>query len=366
MEKKDFIIVGQGLVGSILALELLKQNKAVLVIDDADLSQCSKVAGGIYNPIVFKRMTQSWMAETTLPYMFEFFNEIEKLLNTKLLHPTKIVRIFSNENEEILWKKKSANELSDVIDSKIHVSSGTSTSLSTSSVENPSETFSFLKNNYAFVKQGGFVDVAEFLIQTKNYLEKQNSFLNEIVDYSLLSTNENKVKYKTISTDKIIFCEGYLSVKNPWFNQIKFKPAKGEVLTIYCEDLKTTSVLNKDIFILPLPEKNYFKVGATYNWDDLTDNPTQEAKNALIEKLKTLLPFPYKIINHQAGVRPSTIDRHPVMGFHPEHNNLGIFNGFGTKSIMLAPYFAKHFCSFIENKSELLHEVNCKRFFTNT
>jgi len=356
LEKRDFIIIGQGLAGSILALELLKHNKSVLVFDNSGLSSCSKVAGGIYNPVVFKRLTQSWMAEKTLPYMFEFFEEAEKLFNIKLLHPTKIARIFSNENEELLWKKKAVNELSDVIDSKIHVSS--------SEVENPENYFSFLKNNYAFVKQGGFVDVPEFLIQTKKYLEKQNSFLNETFDYSAFSVNENTIEYKNFSADKIIFCEGHLSAKNPWFNKIKLKPAKGEVLTIYCEELKTDSVINKDIFILPLPEKHHFKVGATYNWDDLTDIPTEEAKNSLIEKLDHLLPYSYKIIAHQAGVRPSTIDRRPVLGFHPEHASLGIFNGFGTKSVMLAPYFAKHFCSFIENKTELIHEVNVKRFFS--
>jgi glycine oxidase len=341
--------VGQGLTGSILALELLKQGKSVLVIDNPDLSSCSKVAGGIYNPVVFKRLTQSWMAGTTLLYMFDFFTAAEDLFKTKLIHKSKITRVFSNENEETLWKKKAVNELSDVIAGGIHA---------------PQNELNFLMNNYALVTQGGFVDVPEFLKQTRHYLEKRDSFVNETFDFSLLSPNENEIRYKDVSAHKIIFCQGHLSTQNKFFEQIKFKPAKGEVLTIYCEELKTTSVVNKDIFILPLPEKNNFKVGATYNWDDLTDIPTEEAKNSLLEKLKPLLPYSFKIIKHEAGVRPSTIDRRPVIGFHPEHKNIGIFNGFGTKSVMLAPWFAKHFCSFMENKTELLHEINCKRFYS--
>ena len=349
MPKKDFIIVGQGLAGSILALELLKQGKSVLVIDNSDLSACSKVAGGIYNPVVFKRLTQSWMADRTLPDMFTFFEEAEELFWTQLIHRAEISRVFSNENEELLWKKKAVNDLADVISGEIHA---------------PKNEYSFLKNKYAFVNQGGFVNVPEFLKQTNHYLEKLNSLLSETFDYSALSISESGITYKDISAEKIIFCEGHLSVKNPHFTQVKFKPAKGEVLTIHCEELKTRSVVNKDIFILPLPQKNHFKVGATYNWDDLTDTPTEEAKQSLVEKLNQLLPYSYKIVNHQAGVRPSTIDRRPVIGFHPEHKNLGIFNGFGTKSVMLAPYFAKHFCSFMENKSELLLEVNVKRFYS--
>lgn len=357
LHTRDFIIVGQGLAGSILALELLKQGKSVLVIDNPALSYCSKAAGGIYNPVVFKRLTQSWMAEITLPYMFGFFDYAEKLFNTKLLHQSKIVKVFSNENEEMLWKKKYANELNGVIDGKIINSSKDDDSQSEAGA------LSFLKSNYAFVTQGGFADVAHFLTCTKNHLEKQNSLLSETFHFNLFSISENEVKYKNITAHKIIFCQGHLSVQNPFFSSIKFKPAKGEVLTIYCEDLKTTSVINKDIFILPLPEKNHFKVGATYNWDDLTDTPTEDAKHALLEKLKALIPYPYKVIKHEAGVRPSVIDRRPVIGFHPEHRNVGIFNGFGTKSVMLAPWFAKHFCSFMQNNTELLHEINCKRFF---
>ncbi|HWY38282.1 MAG TPA: FAD-dependent oxidoreductase, partial [Bacteroidia bacterium] len=288
------------------------------------------------------------MAETTLPYMLEFFTGTEKLFGCKLLYTSKIARVFANENEEVLWKKRSVNELTDLIENKTYV---------------PGNEFSFLKNKYAFVKQGGFVDVPAFLNKTKKYLQENTSLAEETFDHSGLSITENEVSYKDITAGKIIFCQGYLTHNNPYFNRVKLKPAKGEVLEIYCEELKINSVLNKDIFILPLPEKNCFKVGATYNWTDLNDTPGEEAKNYLLEKLNHLIPYPFKVLKQLGGVRPAATDRRPVMGFHPQHNKMGIFNGFGTKSVMLAPYFAKHFCSFMENKTELLHEVNVNRFF---
>ena len=348
MEKIDFIVVGQGLAGSILALALLKQHKSVLVIDDAEMSQCSRVAAGIYNPIVFKRLTQSWMADKTLPAMFEFFKEAEKLFNTKLIHQTKIVRVFASEQEEILWKKKAVNELSDFIDPKIHTAE---------------HEYAFLNNKYGSVTEAGFIDVPTFLEQTKTYLKQHTSYVNGTFSYKDVVINEDGIQYKSYSCDKLIFCEGHLATHNPFFKELKFKPAKGEVLTIYCEELKTTSILNKDFFILPLPEAHYFKVGATYNWHDLTDTTTEEAKHTLIDKTNTLIPFPYKIIKQKAGVRPATIDRRPIIGMHPTHKSIGIFNGFGTKSVMLAPYFAKHFCNFIFLKQELFSDVDVKRFY---
>lgn len=348
MKNIDFIIIGQGLTGSILALELLQQNKTVLVIDNAAMSHCSKAAAGIYNPIVFKRLTQSWMADKTLPAMFDFFNIAEKLFETKLIHQTKIIRVFASEQEELLWKKKSVNELSEFIDGEIHSS------------ENEYE---FLNSKYSFVNEAGFVDVPSFLACTTNYLTQNNSFLNETFNYENVIVSKNEIQYKNFMCNKLIFCEGHLATKNPFFKEMKFKPAKGEVLTIYCENLKATSIINKDFFILPLPEKHHFKIGATYNWLDFTDNTTDKARQTLLEKINTVIPFSYKIIKQQAGTRPATIDRRPVIGMHTLHKNMGVFNGFGTKSVMLAPYFAKHFCSFMFLNEELFLEVDVKRFY---
>ena len=350
MQKIDFIIVGQGLAGSILALDLLKLNKTVLVIDNAGLSKSSRVAGGIYNPVVFKRLTQSWMADKTLPAMFDFFIDAEKLFNTKLIYPTKVARVFAGEQEETLWKKKAVNELSDFIDAEIH---------------SPNDEYAFLHNNVGFVSQAGYVDVMSFLNHTQSHLAQQKAYLNETFSYKDVVISEQDIRYKDYSCSKLIFCEGHLAIQNPFFKEIKFKPAKGEVLTIYCEELKVTSIINKDFFLLPLPEAYHFKVGATYNWDDLTDEVSKEAKQTLVEKLNSLIPYSYKVINQQAGVRPSTIDRRPVIGMHLTHKNVGVFNGFGTKAVMLAPYFSKHFCSFIENKSELFSDVDVKRFYAH-
>ena len=82
-KKTDYIIVGQGLAGSILALTLLKKGKSVVVIDNATQNTASKIAAGLYNPVVFKRLVKSWLADDLLPYMDEFYPEMEKLLGAE-------------------------------------------------------------------------------------------------------------------------------------------------------------------------------------------------------------------------------------------------------------------------------------------
>ena len=94
-KKVDYIIVGQGLAGSILALTLLQKGKSVMVIDDAKPNTASKIAAGLYNPVVFKRLVKSWLADDLLPYMDSFYPEMEKLLGVEFYFSKRILKPFS-------------------------------------------------------------------------------------------------------------------------------------------------------------------------------------------------------------------------------------------------------------------------------
>ncbi len=83
----------------------------------------------------------------------------------------------------------------------------------------------------------------------------------------------------------------------------------------------------------------------------------------LKEKLKKIIGCNYQLINHQAGVRPSSADRRPIIGQHPKYKNLHVFNGLGTKGVMLAPYFGKNFVNFYSNKQALHPDINVNRFY---
>jgi glycine/D-amino acid oxidase-like deaminating enzyme len=140
------------------------------------------------------------------------------------------------------------------------------------------------------------------------------------------------------------------------------KPAKGETLTIRSTQiLLKQDIFNKGFFIMPIGN-DLFKIGATYEWADLNDTPTEKAKADLLQKLNSVITTPYEIISHEAGVRPSVIDRRPVIGNHPEHNHLFVFNGLGTKAVMIAPYFAKELVNSIQNNYRIDKEVSPSRF----
>ena len=137
---------------------------------------------------------------------------------------------------------------------------------------------------------------------------------------------------------------------------------KGEILTIHAPGLTEDFILNKKVFVLPVGNHR-FKVGSTYDWEDLTEQPTELGKRSIVERLERLINVDYTTENHQAGIRPTMIDRRPVIGFHPVYKNLAVFNGLGTKGVMLAPYFAKEMLIKLTNKNYSVHkEVDINRF----
>lgn len=350
MKKVNYILIGQGLAGSVLAMTLLKKGHSVIVIDDAPVTTASRVAAGLYNPVVFKRLVKSWLADDLLPYMDEFYPEMEKQLGAEFYFSKRILKPFAEEQEKALWLKKTTEPIGKYLNEAIY------TEDLNGIVYNPL--------GISEVMHAGNLDTVQFLNACKADLLKKDAFMEESFDATQLVLQENSVVYKGITADKLIFCEGYKAVNNPFFSWLPFKLTKGETLTIqltHDHAIPFKIVLNKAVFILPIGNDLY-KVGATYEWNDLSENTTEKGKSDLVEKLKKVLKVPFEVVNHQAGVRPTVSDRRPLIGLHPEHTQLGMFNGLGTKGVMLAPFFANQFSNFLETGFPLDQEVDIARF----
>jgi glycine oxidase len=346
----DFIIVGRGLAANVLMHSFRQQQISFKVVGNDQLSSCSKVAAGIWNPIVFKRLTKSWLAEELVKNLTSFYKTCEASLNTTLITQRPIIKPFTEEQEKQLWKKKSTNDLCDFLDRDIR-----------SDIPDVLNHCN-IPNQYGEVKQSGNLNVAEFL--KASFLFFKDDFFSETFEYHQLQIQTDKVIYKTLEAKKIIFCEGHLVKHNPFFNWIPLKPAKGEILTIEAPELKLKNLIfNKNGFLMDV-EPSVFKLGATYVWDDFTDEPTNKSLMELEQKLKYMIRCDYSILKHEAGVRPSSIDRRPIIGVHPKYNNLFVFNGLGTKGVMLAPYFAKNFVDFYLKKAPIQSDVDVSRFYS--
>ena len=342
----DYIIVGLGLAGLAFAKELEEHKKSFLVFEN-NSQNSSLVAGGMYNPVVLKRFTPVWNAPKQLKIALPFYEDLEKKFNKKYNHPLAIYRLFKSVAEQNNWFVACDNaQLSKYMQPKIVI-----------------EKFTGIQSSFGFgvLKNTGRIDTKQLLKDYRNYLTEKKILKSEGFKYNTLHIEKDKVSYQNIHAKKIVFCEGFGLAKNPFFNYLPMQETKGELLTIHAPNLDIYFLVKAAVFVLPLGDC-YYKVGATFNWKDKTKLPTAEGKQELESKLKTFIKTPYTVINHTAGIRPTVKDRRPLVGKHPEYENVAILNGLGTRGVMIAPSTAKALYKHLEHNQELPAEITIERF----
>lgn len=347
---KELIIVGQGLAANVLMHTCHQQGISFAAIGNSRLSSCSRVAAGIWNPVVFKRMTKSWLADELIPCLETFYAGCEARLQRKIVTHRPIIKPFAEDQEKKLWILKSGLELRGYLDPEPK--------------EEIPEALSQCRipNGYGIIGRCGNLNLPEFLDGSALFFKDQIS--SETFDYARLQILPDKVAYGSLEAKAIVFCEGHLVKNNPFFSWIPLKPAKGEVLTVSVPGLKLQeAIFNRNGFLMDIGPGLY-KTGATYEWQDLSERATDKGRQELEGKLGQMTACGYSIRQHEAGVRPSSVDRRPLIGRHPKYGNLYAFNGLGTKGVMLAPFFSNNFVNFYLQKEALHKEADLSRFYS--
>jgi glycine oxidase len=344
----DYLIVGSGLAGISFSEMALHEGKSVLVVDD-NSQNSSRIAGGLYNPVILKRFSEVWKAQEQISLMNVFYSNLQEKLNCKFDFKMPILRKFFSIEEQNNWFAAS---------DKLNLTPFLSTQLidkKFSGIDSP--------NGYGEVLQTGYLDTALLLEKYREYLVHQNCFLEESFQYEVLKVQQDRVCYKNIEARNIIFAEGYGLHSNPYFNNLPLDGTKGELFIIKAQGLDLDVIVNTSVFILPLGN-DLFKVGATYNWKDKTDLPTKEGRAELLIRIMEILNCPFEVVDHFAGVRPTVRDRRPLVGTHPLYSRIHVLNGLGTRGVMLAPAMAKALLEKIEKDLPLDTEIDIQRFLS--
>lgn len=344
----DHILVGQGLAGSCLALQLMKRGKKILVYDQPQDNRASAIAAGLFNPITGRFLKQSWMAEKIFPQLLQFYKEAEVLLRQRFFYPMPIYRPFTSIEEQNEWMAASEKKLLQPFIEKIHTSS-----LPDQQVHDPF--------GGVVTRHSGYLDTKGFINGVRDFLTTREAYRENIFDPERLSIHPGEINYKSHAAANIIFCEGVGSMANRFFNWVPIRPLKGETLTVLLKE-QPEVIFNRGVYIVPTQTKHEYLVGATYTPADTSREITQSGRAALEEKLNELITTPFTVNHHNWGIRPTTLDRRPILGRHPEFKNLIIFNGLGTKGVSLAPYFSGVLSDWLAGQGEIPFEVNIERF----
>ena len=343
---KKTLIIGGGIAGTSLAVQLMKKDIEVTLLDRGT-NHSSAIASGMVNPMVFRRMNLSWRAPEMLPYARTFYLELEEKMKAKFFSELTIRRFFSSEQERSYWEKKQHEmeyqnylTLHEDFDGKIPLA----------------------KNEFG----SGIVKNA-FWIRSKIFMEQMHLFLKEqnVLKYAQFDPSEftlDKMSYAGLSYDSIVFCCGSDNNKIPYFDKANIQHNRGQILHIKSDELSAQESWNRKGFILPTGNKN-FMLGATYEWNEPALNTTNEAREKLKDVIQAITSASYSVQGQTVGMRPTVADRRPIMGAHPEHKGLFIFNGLGTKGYMLAPLLSMEMAQFMLEGTPLHKEVVFSRVY---
>jgi glycine oxidase len=340
----DFIIVGQGLAGSALAMALIRRGRSVAVVDNNDPSAASRVAAGLVTSLAGKGMNPAWRQSEYLPEAMAYYRTLEQETGTQLFHSHPVLRLFSDAKEAAKFSRKAesitewvAKDVAEIPVNQLHAEFG------------------------GFeMAHGGRLDTLAYLRVVREKIEAEGVYLEQAFDEASLELSEQGVCWSGISAQKIILCQGYAGLATGRFSQLKHRSAKGEMLTVRVDQLDSDRILSRNSWMVPLGG-DLWRAGATYEWDNLSTNPTKEGRAEVEQKVAKLTTMPFEVVGHDAGVRPIIHRSQPVIGLDPSCPQLGFFNGLGSKGVITAPSVAEHFANYLLGESDLDPELSLER-----
>lgn len=346
----DYIVVGQGIAGTLTAFELLQRNKKILVIDANHTATASKVAAGIINPITGRHFVKSWNIDVLLPTAWKSYRALEQLLGISILEERPLVRFLASTKALNDWLVRSGNPAL-----QAYLSSG----FKRQAYEHFLQHF----ESGVVLRHAGRARLAALTQHFRTHLQALGALWDASFDYDQLRLTPEGVRYQTATAKRLIFAEGYRLQYNPYFNYLPLTPAKGDALIVRIPNYPASQQLIKHgVFIVPLTKPNLYWVGSTYNHHYQQTTPLPEDKLRLEERLAHALHLPFEVIEHRAAIRPTVRDRRPLIGQHPKHPPLYLLNGLGAKGASLGPYCAQVLLDFIEKKQPLDPTIHLKRF----
>ena len=310
---------------------MLRAGQRVLLVDDSTKSSCSRVAAGLMNPIGGKRLKLIWNADLLIPHAKNYYQQLARAFDKKFFYPLPIRREFANPQEAKTWEARKHDPAH-----QRWVSSSA--------------------DDHFTIPNGGYLDTNDLLNALHTDFDLKNCHLSSTFNYEELQLSAGGVSFRKHQARFAIFAEGHLATKNPHFQFVPYKPAKGIIASITLSEkgrtkVSNTHVLIRNKFIIPRHD-GMIQIGATYKWNDPIDIPDDAGIQELEQFLDNQIGAgEWKFETLKAGVRPATAGAYPVVGPHPTDSRLIAFNGFGSKGSIQIPFFAATLADYLKTVS---------------
>lgn len=336
MSSPDFLIVGHGLAGATLAWRLLQRGAQVQIVDPLDRPAASRVAGGLLAPVGGKRLALAWGAQQCWPAALAFYRQVEATLRIPLLRSTPTVRLFSDRTQRDEYHARAKGPLAPYL-------------LAAAKDLADLDPCVYRVGHAGCVLRGAQLDVPAYLDHSRRRFERLGCFHRRRFDLPTGGSDPNGrpiAPHLPQGVRQAVICTGLAD--SGWLASygVRFEPATGEVLRLTAPDADPGRVVQRRVWLAPQPGGE-FRVGATFDRQDLGGRPTPAGRAEIEQKLREFFQADYQVTGHAAGVRPIVHTRRPLAGPLPGAPGIAVLTGLGASGTLWAPWVADHLAAWL-------------------
>ena len=346
----DTIILGQGLAGSALAWHLAEAGQRICVIDNNHASSSSRVSPGLINPLAGMRFNRRPEMSDWLSAADSWYARLNKVFGQILFHPMPMLRLFRSTEQRRFHERRRQDPVSrDLLDDGF-------------GPENCPEPIAAPHGGF-IQHRTGYADLPLLLDLVRNWLRERDALLERDIDYAQIEIGEDHVAFSDLHADRLVCCEGARLSENPWFDHLPLARGKGEILNLRIEGWQPRRIINGAHWLVPL-SNGEMRFGATHEHKQIDQDTSAAGREELLAGVKAMLgrPAEVRVNGHQAGIRPGTSDRYPLLGRHPAHPSLWVCNGFGARGALSIPWYTRCLSEHILHDCALPTEADIRRF----
>ncbi|GAB6139945.1 FAD-binding oxidoreductase [Methylosoma difficile] len=323
----DYLIVGQGLAGSLLAWQLLRRGCKVIIVDNG-LENASQIAAGLINPITGMRFVKTTDIEQLLPAAISYYADLAAFFGQAFFIEKPMLRIFQSQQEAQNCQKRQQDSAYQAYLQAIKPDSHRQLATPFGYVEQ---------------KQTGYLATLSLLNCLREFFIARGCYQQAEFDYGAIRLGP-VLRWQNITAKQIIFCEGYRLANNPWFRSLPLQAVKGEILSLQHQADLPDAIINNGHWLVPLNPR-HIRIGATFDRENLDAQATTQGQAQLLAVWQQMTGglAQASVIKHQANIRPCTLDKQPFVGLHPQYPQLAVFNGFGAKGSVQIPWYCQRF-----------------------
>lgn len=341
------MIVGQGIAGTWLSYWFGKMGADVMVFDEPRPNTATRVASGVINPVTGRQAVTTWMADTLLPFAGEAYTIIGEKIGAVVVKDCGILSFPPSEQMEQSYLQRMA-------ESPTYVQR----------VPDSGEWGQYFRFMHGAVqiKPAFWVDLQTLLTGWRKWLLQSGSLCDTFFDENLLQVGGAGVSYQGHTADYIFYCDGVQCARSKYWDGLPFSFNKGEALIAEIPGLPYGRVYKFGVSTLVPWQGGQWWVGSTYDNRFTHEAPSDAFRTRTEQFLEMTLKLPFVIKGHHAAIRPSTLERRPFAGLHPNLPRVGILGGLGTKGVSLSPWLAKQLAGLVLHGGQLVPEANVQRF----